>query len=194
MTRHYPHKKALSPTAALLFARPCHKLLDKKVRLLTHDVKVSTANVLLRSKMPYKTVDVALLSYRSGQHNSRQQAAKNNEVARSTLQDRNNGRLPWNEAFQHRQAVLPGDERALAGSVRTQTIAGYPIDKPTLYRLANSILYRRAEAGERGVRTALGKHWHQNFYTRFPRFEDRADESSRTVTIAFCIGKICTMK
>ncbi len=89
-------------------------------------------------------------------------------MARTTLQDRNCGRLPWAEAFKHRQLLLPGDEQAVARYILAQTIAGYPIDRPTLLRIANSTLCRRAEAGEQGLPEAVGKNWPTNSYRRFP--------------------------
>ncbi len=108
--------------------------------------------------MPFQAIDAALQQYRSGRYSSIRQAAINHEVPRTTLQDRNLGRLPWAEAFQYRRTVLPGDEKGLARYIRTQTIAGYPIDKPTLSRLANQSLHRRAEAGERDVPSSVGKN------------------------------------
>ncbi len=117
--------------------------------------------------MPFQAVDAALQRYRNGRHSSIRQAARDNDLARTTLQDRNRGRLPWAEAFKHRQLLLPGDEQALASYIRNQTIAGYPIDKPTLYRIANSTLRHRAEAREPGLPEQVGKNWPENFYGRY---------------------------
>ncbi len=92
-------------------------------------------------------------------------------MPRSTLSDQNNGRQPQFEAYQNLQVVLHGDEKALATYVSTQTLASYPIDKPTLYRLANMSLHRRAEAGETGLPKLVRKHWHDSFFVRFPSLQ-----------------------
>ncbi len=93
--------------------------------------------ITLAKIMPFTPVDSALHGYCSSGHTRLRQAAVRSAVIRSNVSDRNKRRLPWDEAFGHRQLFLPRDERALADNIRNQTLTGYPIDKPTLHRLAN---------------------------------------------------------
>ncbi len=64
-----------------------------------------------------------------------------------------------------------GMKKALVNYIHTQTVASYPIDKLTLYRLASMTLHRQTETGEQGVPASLGKHWHDGFFQRYPEVQ-----------------------
>jgi hypothetical protein len=118
--------------------------------------------------MPLSTVDIAVESYLSSTTGSLRQLARIHGVAKSTVSDRKRGRRSLKEARKDKQKLVTGEESALAGHVRTQTIAGYPIDGPTLRRLATVILERRIDIFSGQLLEQIGKHWHEAFFKQFP--------------------------
>jgi hypothetical protein len=117
--------------------------------------------------MPLSIVDIAVESFLSGTTGSLRRSARIHGVAKSTVSDRKCGRKSVKEARQEKQKLFPGEESALAGHVSTQTMAGYPIDGPTIRSLATVMLERRTDLFSGAIMERLGKCWHEAFLGRF---------------------------
>ncbi len=119
--------------------------------------------------MPLSYVDVAVESYLFGAIGSLRCYARIHGVVKSSVSDQKREWQSLQVAHQKQQKFVPGEELALVEHERTQALVGYPIDEPTLWRMATTILKWRVAIFLEHALERLAKHWHEGFFKLFAR-------------------------
>lgn len=110
-----------------------------------------------------------------GIHKSQRKAANAHGIARSTLQERLNGRQCHAVAHQNQQRLTPEQEDFLADWILSEDLSGRPPSRVCVREMATCILRMNGDC------EPLGQLWVANFVGRHPHVTgavSRPDESS----------------
>jgi hypothetical protein len=108
-------------------------------------------------------LQLALADLESGKYTSIRQAAKAYDVPRSTLADRQHGKLPRSAAHEQQQRLTPTQEEFLTEWILEQDLQGCAPSHTRVREMAVRILRMNGDTGP------LGKAWVQKYIQRNPR-------------------------
>ena len=120
---------------------------------------------------------------------SQRKVAALHDVARTTLNDRINGKhLARTEAHTHRQLVTPGEEEVLVEYIRRMSSYGFPAAPTVIQEVADLIRQNRLLITTSPTRqiTPLGKNWIDKFKSRHPEVRSAWTKALHDVRIDGC--------
>lgn len=125
-------------------------------------------------------IQSAIHDLKTGVYKSQRKAADANKIARSTLQERLNGRQGHAVAHQNQQRLTPEQEDFLADWIVDEDAHARPPTRPRVREMATRILHMN------GDYEPLGQLWVSHFVARHPRVTDilgRTVESAGTTVV-----------